>query len=572
MLQVIHQIAPNAKLMFATAFDGGEPGFASNIKALADAGADIIVDDVSYSSEPYFQEGIIASMVSKVTSENDVTYLSSAANSNVIVGGRDVGSIEMSSLRPIACPVALTGGSCMNFASTNPSEESTASVTIPANGSLSVALQYSEPQSGVTDDLDIALLDEDDNLIGETDGNNIADGVPFEFAGLDQPSPLSPMVVKIAIHRQVGSGTPRAKLIIGGDISAVQPSSTSGFRTVGPTIYGHNGGKDTISVAATSVIQAGTSPEWFSSRGPVTHYWGPVLNATAAAALPAPDVLAKPDITASDGECTTFFLAFVAVGPYNCPYRFYGTSAAAPAAAAVSALLLDAQEHLSATQVKSLLVDTAALMPGGVQSSRGAGLANAFAGVNSQLPIKPVTAPVVTKVAPSKGQLAVSLLAPMSVLPAVSSYRVTCSAAGKLTREASGSSTTLTLAGLAKGVRYGCRVLAINSLGDGPASPYAYGIPGGIPDAPKITKVKTGKKRGTLAISYRTGNTGGVAISARSIVCKRSGSARTQSVGKSPATITRLKRGKSYRCSMRIKNAYGWSPYSAKSKAVKAKK
>ena len=79
MLQLIHDLAPEADLSFATAF-GGENGFAANIRALADDGADIIVDDVIYFAEPFFQDGIVALAVDDVVTNDGVAYFSSAGN------------------------------------------------------------------------------------------------------------------------------------------------------------------------------------------------------------------------------------------------------------------------------------------------------------------------------------------------------------------------------------------------------------------------------------------------------------------------------------------------------------
>ena len=59
MLQIVHDIAPGASLSFATAFLG-EASFASNIHALANAGADIIGDDIIYFNEPFYQDGLVA--------------------------------------------------------------------------------------------------------------------------------------------------------------------------------------------------------------------------------------------------------------------------------------------------------------------------------------------------------------------------------------------------------------------------------------------------------------------------------------------------------------------------------
>ena len=88
MLQIVHDVAPRARLGFATA-NGGEVNFANNIRALAgfqDAPnaqpgfeADIIVDDVIYLAEPFFQDGIVAQAVDEVAAAG-VSYFSSAGN------------------------------------------------------------------------------------------------------------------------------------------------------------------------------------------------------------------------------------------------------------------------------------------------------------------------------------------------------------------------------------------------------------------------------------------------------------------------------------------------------------
>src|SRR3954471_9151741 len=69
MLQIVHDVAPNAKECFATA-DGGDLNFANNIRALADrkgpCAADVVVDDVGYFAEPFFSRGPIGDAVDQV--------------------------------------------------------------------------------------------------------------------------------------------------------------------------------------------------------------------------------------------------------------------------------------------------------------------------------------------------------------------------------------------------------------------------------------------------------------------------------------------------------------------------
>src|SRR4030095_16210092 len=91
MLEIVHDLAPNAQLYFATA-NGGVATFANNIKALRAAGCDVIIDDVGYFAETPFHQGQPPGGVSPnsgaliIQAVNDVTasgalYFSSAANS-----------------------------------------------------------------------------------------------------------------------------------------------------------------------------------------------------------------------------------------------------------------------------------------------------------------------------------------------------------------------------------------------------------------------------------------------------------------------------------------------------------
>ncbi len=101
MCQIVHDVAPKARIGFATA-DVGEVGFANNIRALGGLSGytyapniqqgfkgDVVCDDVSYLDEPMFQDGIIAQGVNDVVA-NGVTYASSAANNWGVDGYQSV--------------------------------------------------------------------------------------------------------------------------------------------------------------------------------------------------------------------------------------------------------------------------------------------------------------------------------------------------------------------------------------------------------------------------------------------------------------------------------------------------
>src|ERR1700727_1542265 len=65
MMQIVHDVAPGASLAFYTA-ENSEADFASGIGQLANAGAKVIVDDVGYFDEPFFQDGLVAEAVNNV--------------------------------------------------------------------------------------------------------------------------------------------------------------------------------------------------------------------------------------------------------------------------------------------------------------------------------------------------------------------------------------------------------------------------------------------------------------------------------------------------------------------------
>ncbi len=85
MLENIHDIAPGAALAFSTGASSdptgalGPLGFHNAIIALAAAGSTVIVDDLGYSNEPFYQDGIIQQAVDQVTSQG-VVYVSAAGN------------------------------------------------------------------------------------------------------------------------------------------------------------------------------------------------------------------------------------------------------------------------------------------------------------------------------------------------------------------------------------------------------------------------------------------------------------------------------------------------------------
>jgi len=384
MAQIVHDVAPGADLAFATAL-GGQVNFANNIRALAAAGADVIVDDIIYFTEPVYQDGVIANAVSDVTADG-VTYISMAFNNN----GLGINSYEAPDYRSTACPaiVAAQPGAddCMDF-DPGAGADNMFDVDVTA-GDGRFNLNWAEPELGVTTDLNLYVLNTGGTAISFPNplppGDNLSSQLPTEFVSGTFGS-AGPR--QIVIQRAQGAGTPRLKFV-SNDNGANRFTSTQAVvapDVQGPTIYGHNGTAAAQTVGAVPFNNSGVV-EPFSSRGPVTHLFEPVNGATPAAALATPEVLNKPDVSATDGGLNSFFRAPCT----EC--RFFGTSAAAPHAAGVAALQLSADPALTQAQVKATQVATADPVGSLGQLEVGAGLVNAIDAIGANPTAPPAAA------------------------------------------------------------------------------------------------------------------------------------------------------------------------------------
>jgi hypothetical protein len=406
IMQIVHDIAPGATLSFATA-DNGLYSFADNIRNLRSAGADIIVDDVAYYDEPFFQEGPVNVAISDVVSAGAL-YFTAAGNDNLIINGHNISSYEAPAYRPTSCPAGVTtwassparGWTYMDCHNFEPSSGSNAMsrITIDSGCSVTVNFQWNEPWNGVTTDMDFFVLNAAGAVVAASYYYNV-DSEPFEiipndYSGEGQIYNASglPANFYLVIARYSGSAPPRLKYVFMQNglscITSVQYNTSNGGDIVGPSIYGHSSTRDGFSVAAVPYYDSNT-PEFYTSRGPATHYFGPVVDDTPASAI-TPYVLQQPDFAATDGGCTTFFYPPLDSGCY----RFYGTSAAAPHAAAVTALLKQKANQLSMslspTVTKHVLQTSAQTVSGGDINSTGGGLLDANAGVARLLSLEPV--------------------------------------------------------------------------------------------------------------------------------------------------------------------------------------
>jgi hypothetical protein len=372
MGQLVHDLAPAARLSFATAY-GGDLDFAANIRRLRDRGAKVIVDDVFYFNEPAYQNGPIGVAVDDVIASG-TSYFSALGNENEIIAGHPVASYEAQAFRPAPCPAGIPG-TCHDF-EPGSGTDATLGFTVPAGGKLNLTLKWDEPWNGVVTDYDLYYL---------VDGAVAASSRLLNPGGTQQPYEVVTATVggqatnvEVVVARRDGATTaPRFRLEhIRSDLIGAERLVGTGGDVIGPDAVGHPVVPRAVALGAVPASDS-SAVEPFSSRGPATWYWGPVVGSTPASRLAAPQLIPKPDLAATDRVQTTFF--YDRTPPYDGPFVFAGTSAAAPHAAAVAALLRACNPALTPDQLKQALQSTAAPVAGGEPETVGAGLVSAKA-------------------------------------------------------------------------------------------------------------------------------------------------------------------------------------------------
>jgi Subtilase family/FG-GAP-like repeat len=378
MLQIVHDVAPGASLAFASAFNG-QASFASNIQSLAAAGAKVIVDDVVYLAEPMFQDGIIAQAVDSVVT-GGAAYFSAAGNQarQSYQSVFRAGDFFADGAFPSAFGApSFLGGIAHNFNSTGGTNHFQ-SITIPGFTTVLFSLQWDSPffsvsgSPGTENDLDIYLLDASATQVLAGSAFDNVGGDAVELLGV-RNNGAAPVTMKLMIVKHSGVDPGLIKYVYFG------PAAINDFDTQSSTIFGH---ANAVGAEAVGAARYSNTPpfsvfppilEAFSSSGATPSLFDKLGNRLAT-----PDLRShKPEIVAPDGIDTTFFGSDTDGTGFP---NFFGTSAAAPHAAGVAALLLQSKPTLTPFQVYQRMENTAIDMGApGFDNDSGFGLIQADA-------------------------------------------------------------------------------------------------------------------------------------------------------------------------------------------------
>ncbi len=333
MAEIVHDVAPGSPLAFYTAFNS-DLDFADGIIALKDAGCKVITDDVFYYAEPYFQDGPIAQAVNAVKAAG-VSYFSSAGNNS----NKSYERAYQPGYTQV--PGFSFFGDAHNFGAPASPSSYLLPITL-APGTNIIIMQWDDDfvsvsgNAGAQTDLDLyfynangtynsGIFSNDSNIGGDPiEGLQINSSGGTRYLYVEKWDGPDPGRLKIIIYHGNNSGFPN------NTIEGVNASCNVGHSNT-------DGAIATGAVAWFNTPAYGLNPpviNGFSSRGGT-----PILLDVAGNRLANPIKYQKPEITAPDGGNNSFFGNDSGSDADALP-NFFGTSAAAPHAAGVAALML----------------------------------------------------------------------------------------------------------------------------------------------------------------------------------------------------------------------------------------
>jgi hypothetical protein len=328
MLEIIHDLAPGADLAFSEGIQSSLE-FINSINDLVGAGCDVVVDDIGYFGEPWFEEGPIASAARDAITNDGIVYVSSAGNSQDEHYEEDFNGL----------------GSQLELNDVHDYENGDWGQSITVNGSSTVFIfiQWNDPFGSSSNTYRLHLANSSmSSLLGISSTQPDTDD-PYAYLGATNNGPF-PATVNVVVERVAGSANRRIEMEynISGTINE--------YNTLPGSI---NGQPAVAEVIASGAVRYNTPNliEYFSSIGPSRIYTYPSYDF---------DERRKPDLVAVNGNQITGAGGFgQEFPPGSGDIRFFGTSASAPHIAAGAAVVWSAFSGLTNSQVKQRLLNSA---------------------------------------------------------------------------------------------------------------------------------------------------------------------------------------------------------------------
>jgi hypothetical protein len=367
LAQLIHSIAPDAQIYFYSGLTS-ESDFATGINTLTSLGVNAIIDDITYTDEPFYQDTGVITKAVEASIAKGVTYISSAGNSS--------DNFYEAAFAPMSFALPGIGTETTHdVGGGSPYEE----ITLGNTPLLDLTLQWTQPWGANQYDIGVGLYSFDST----TNTYTLVQNFTASTLGGDPILSIYGSVNVTAgayylAFYESGSNQVNGAAITPGTFKIISfPDSDSTIDGTGSgvgsgTSIGHELAPKVNTIAAVNVAN---TPAEGAAVPVVAPYSGAGAGETyinaAGVTLAAPINDKSPNFAATDGSPTSVF------------NPFYGTSAAAASAAAVTLLVLQADPKLTPVQVTYLLQRSAIATVD--PTTGGAGLIQADVAVSDAL-------------------------------------------------------------------------------------------------------------------------------------------------------------------------------------------
>ncbi len=357
LIEVEYDIAPGTTHRAHAAFNG-VAAHASGIANMASNGVSVMADDAFWYSTPWFQPGVISQAINEAYTNNDVAFFSHAGN---FYDNSYESDFVDSGVNGPTC-----GGPLHDF---NPGGgvDTILNIDIGSAGNHNIGLQWNQPyasagSSGSASDFALNYHRSNGSLWFFSDNNNIgADPSEHVFRGATGATTGEGISIE---YCQAGA-VPSTHMKVMFWTNGWTPLTVTQYMTPGTsTIRGHSNAEHALTVGGVNYYQ---TPAYgqpigkyaFSSFGGIALYFDE--NGVPLFQQQAPTVFNKPEVLAPTGQNTTFFGCCedtIPEDPDTDP-NFYGTSASAPAAAGLAALMRQLDPTMTAQDVYDCITNTA---------------------------------------------------------------------------------------------------------------------------------------------------------------------------------------------------------------------
>ncbi len=355
MMEIVHDVAPGANLFFSSA-NATEEEAAERFIAMFEAGCRVLCDDVGFGSELAFSDGPFTEAIEEITSRGGIC-LSSAGNAgNIDVPVPGYSELLMENVWEgdwkSSGTITTINGKEYELHEFPDGSTFTMLSCFPSPTECPISLEWSDPPDSSNNDYDLGIMWIDPNWNGTLE-------VPFPESQTGAGcKPIESLTINNINDFFNGAAWPALVILKKKDAKARHlrlwvdspfvyiDNFTSGH------IVGHSACEKVISVAGSAApgSQAFSSLDkavYYSSDGPrrVFHKWDGTPFTSGNLLASGGIIRNKPDITAAtEVSCAT---------PGFNP--FAGTSASAPHAAGIAALMLEANPGLTRDEVFSIM-------------------------------------------------------------------------------------------------------------------------------------------------------------------------------------------------------------------------